>query len=116
MSVQADNLYRKLCCVIHLLVAAYRLASSGVARMRIGKLGIAITGVVLACAGLLLPANAATIELTDGQSFEAAAESLGPGDILIVHAGTYFDSGRIAITVKGTPEAPVVIQGAPGEA
>jgi hypothetical protein len=84
--------------------------------MRIGKFGIAITGVVLACAGLLLPANAATIELTDGQSFEAAAESLGPGDILIVHAGTYFDSGRIAITVKGTPEAPVVIQGAPGEA
>ena len=67
-------------------------------------------------AAALSPAMAATIELHPGQSFEQAAEALNPGDTLVVHAGTYIDSGRIAITVKGTQSAPVVIQGAAGEA
>ncbi|MGH7344972.1 MAG: right-handed parallel beta-helix repeat-containing protein [Candidatus Rokuibacteriota bacterium] len=70
-------------------------------------------------AGLVLgasPVSAATIHLNPGSSFELAVESLNPGDTLIVHAGTYADSGRISITVRGTPTAPVVIMGAPGEA
>ena len=61
-------------------------------------------------------AHAANIELFPGQSFEAAVESLNPGDTLIVHAGTYSDSGRISIGVRGTSAAPVVIKGADGEA
>ncbi|MGQ0834914.1 MAG: right-handed parallel beta-helix repeat-containing protein [Gammaproteobacteria bacterium] len=73
-------------------------------------------GAVLVCTALAQPANAATVELFSGQSFEAAMESLTPGDTLIVHAGTYYDSGRVAITVKGTADAPVVIKAAPGEA
>jgi hypothetical protein len=58
---------------------------------------------------------AATINLYPANSFETAAESLSPGDTLIVHQGTYTDSGRISITVKGTASAPVVIKGADGE-
>ena len=61
-------------------------------------------------------AYAATIEIKQGDSFEKAVENLQPGDTLIVHQGTYTDSGRISITVKGNPSAPVVIKGADGEA
>ncbi len=61
-------------------------------------------------------ALAAVKEIQPGQSFEAAVESLQPGDTLVVHAGVYADSGRISITVKGTPEQPVVVRGAEGEA
>jgi hypothetical protein len=61
-------------------------------------------------------AGAATIELFPGQSFEAAVEALNPGDDLIVHSGSYSDTGRISITVRGTAAAPVLITGADGEA
>lgn len=61
-------------------------------------------------------AQAAEIELFPGQSFEAAVEALDPGDTLIVHAGSYADTGRISITVRGTAAAPVLIKGADGEA
>lgn len=60
--------------------------------------------------------TAATIDLFPGQSFETAVEALNPGDTLIVHEGTYSDSGRISITVRGTAQAPVLIKGADGEA
>jgi hypothetical protein len=63
----------------------------------------------------LTSAHAAVLEIHEGDSFEAAVENLNPGDRLIVHQGTYEDSGRISITVKGTPSAPVVIEGADGE-
>ncbi len=58
---------------------------------------------------------AADIDLFPGDSFEVAVESLNPGDTLTVHPGTYTDSGRISIGVKGTPANPVVVQGAPGQ-
>lgn len=63
-----------------------------------------------------LPAfsNAADIEIFSGDSFESAVENLSPGDTLTVHAGTYIDSGRISIRVKGTASQPVLIQAAPG--
>ena len=35
----------------------------------------------------------AVTEISPGQSFKAAVESLGPGDTLIVHEGTYSESG-----------------------
>ena len=60
--------------------------------------------------------EAATIEIRPGDSFENAAESLQPGDTLIVHAGTYVHSNRTAIVVRGTSQAPVLITGASGEA
>jgi hypothetical protein len=66
----------------------------------------------------LIPSTAqsAMIEIFPGQSFETAAENLHPGDTLIVHQGTYTDSGRISIAVKGTAGSPVVIKKADGEA
>jgi uncharacterized repeat protein (TIGR01451 family) len=57
----------------------------------------------------------AVIEIFPGDSFEAAVESLNPGDTLLVHGGTYADTGRISITVQGTELAPVVISGVEGE-
>jgi len=57
-----------------------------------------------------------SVEIFPGDSFEAAVEALNPGETLIVHEGTYQDSGRLSIQVKGTPTAPVIIQKAPGEA
>lgn len=56
------------------------------------------------------------LDLRPGGSFETMAESLQAGDTLIVHAGTYSDSGRISITARGTATTPIVIRGAVGEA
>lgn len=56
-----------------------------------------------------------TIQLSPGSSFETAVESLQPGDTLVVNPGTYTDSGRIGISVRGTASAPVVIKGADGQ-
>jgi len=55
------------------------------------------------------------IHIFPGDSFENAAEALVPGDTLIVHSGTYADTGRISIQVSGTAAAPVIIKGADGE-
>ncbi len=67
-------------------------------------------------AGLIAPIQPANvIEIYPGQSFEAAAESLGAGDTLIVHQGTYADTGRISIGVNASAANPVVIMGAEGE-
>ncbi len=63
-----------------------------------------------------LCAQARTINLMPGSSFEAAVESLQPGDTLVVHAGTYSDSGRISISARGTDSAPVLIKAADGQA
>ena len=56
-------------------------------------------------------------EIFPGDSFKAAFESLVPGDTLIVHAGTYSESGpRIRISAKGTESLPIMVKGADGEA
>jgi hypothetical protein len=81
---------------------------------RAGTLGIIALGILAVVS--VRCASAATIDLFPPSSFELAAERLNPGDTLIVHAGTYAETGRIAITVKGTAAAPVVIMGALGEA
>lgn len=50
-----------------------------------------------------------------GESFEERVEALNPGDTLIIHEGTYADTGRISITAQGTESAPILIKGADGE-
>ena len=56
-------------------------------------------------------------EIFPGNSFKGAFESLGPGDTLIVHEGTYSESGaRIRISAKGTETQPIIVKGANGEA
>lgn len=69
---------------------------------------------LLALAGPLC-AQTRTINLMPGSSFETAVEALQPGDTLVVHPGTYADSGRISISVRGTAAAPVLIKGADGQ-
>lgn len=62
-------------------------------------------------------AGATVREIFPGDSFKAAVESLAPGDTLIVHAGTYPESGaRTRITAVGTASQPIIVQGADGEA
>lgn len=75
------------------------------------------TNLVLAMSSVICCASvqAADIEIFPSDSFEAAVENLNPGDTLTVHAGTYVDSGRISITVKGTQNSPVAIRAAAGE-
>jgi MYXO-CTERM domain-containing protein len=61
-------------------------------------------------------AQAATIEVHPGTDvFGPAAEGLVAGDILIVHQGTYVETKRMSIQVRGTASAPIVITGANGE-
>ncbi|HFD12830.1 MAG TPA: hypothetical protein ENJ32_10240 [Crenotrichaceae bacterium] len=56
------------------------------------------------------------IDLRPGDSFENAVESLQPGDVLVIHSGTYSGVGRISISAQGTAQQPVIIKAASGEA
>jgi hypothetical protein len=60
---------------------------------------------------------ARTIEIFPGTNiFGPAAQSLVAGDTLIVHQGTYNETNRMSIQVRGTASEPITIMGAPGEA
>jgi hypothetical protein len=68
---------------------------------------------------LLIPTVSwsAVTEIFPGDSFKSAFESLGAGDTLIVHQGTYSESGaRIRISANGTESQPIIVKGADGEA
>ncbi len=47
-------------------------------------------------------------------TLQAALERLGPGDTVFLRGGVYFE--RVYCAACGTPEAPITIQGYPGEA
>ena len=55
----------------------------------------------------------ATVETEE--EFERLANALQPGDELVLHGGTYSQTGRRAVTAKGTPAQPIVIRAAAGE-
>lgn len=71
--------------------------------------------------GFVLQANGATFEIFPpatsdcNEEFENIANTLKPGDTLIVHGGTYSQSCRRAITVNGTADLPITIRAADGE-
>jgi len=50
------------------------------------------------------------------EEFERLANSLKPGDELILHGGIYSQNGRRAVTAKGTQTRPIIIRAAEGEA
>jgi len=79
-------------------------------------LKLTLAGLLFIVTPLHAQSGGRTLQLMPGASFEAAVESLQPGDTLIVNAGTYTDTGRISIGVRGTAVAPVVIKGADGQA
>ncbi len=65
--------------------------------------------------------DAAVIEIfppttaTCDEQFENVANSLEPGDELVLHDGTYSQSCRRAISVNGTEANPIIIRAAAGE-
>lgn len=61
------------------------------------------------------PPSQDVIHIYPGDDFASAAESLQPGQTLVVHEGSYVHDYRLSISVQGSPSAPVVIMGAPGE-
>lgn len=48
------------------------------------------------------------------EQFEQVANSLNPGDELILNVGVYSQNGRRAVTVKGTLDKPIIIRGTQG--
>lgn len=50
------------------------------------------------------------------EPFETLANSLKPGDELVLHGGTYSQTARRAVTAKGTADNPITIRAAQGQA
>ena len=71
----------------------------------------------LICAGVGLGATYEVYPATAGsrEEFETVANTLEPGDELILHGGVYSQSARRAVTASGTAEKPIVIRAAEGE-
>jgi len=63
-----------------------------------------------ACSGATIEIYPATVD--SAEEFENKANSLQPGDELILHTGTYSQNGRRAVTAKGTAEKPIIIRAA----
>jgi Right handed beta helix region len=49
------------------------------------------------------------------EQFETLANSLKPGDELVLHSGVYSQNARRAVMARGTAEKPIVIRAADGE-
>jgi hypothetical protein len=49
------------------------------------------------------------------EEFERVANSLQPGDELVLHGGEYSQNARRAVTAAGTVEMPIIIRAADGE-
>lgn len=60
----------------------------------------------------IFPSNA---DASCNEEFENRANSLQPGDVLILHGGTYSQTCRRAITANGTAANPITIKAADGE-
>ncbi len=73
---------------------------------------VALTGepVVFAAAFEIHPAT-----VDSSEEFENIANSLKPGDELILHGGIYSQNGRRDVTAKGTAEKPIIIRAADGQ-
>jgi hypothetical protein len=81
-----------------------------------------VTGIlVLSLLGTPDVSSGAVIEISPqvvpncNEEFKNVANTLQPGDELILRGGTYSQSCRRAITVNGTEAAPIVIRAATGE-
>ncbi len=65
------------------------------------------------CLGAVFEIYPATVDSQD--EFETVANSLKPGDELILHGGLYCQSSRRAVTAKGSAAKSIVIRAATGE-
>src|SRR5438046_10494127 len=60
----------------------------------------------------IFPSNA---DVSCDEEFENAANTLKPGDELVLHGGIYTQTCRRALTAKGTAAQPITIRAATGE-
>lgn len=67
----------------------------------------------LSCYGATFDIHPATVD--SQEEIESTANSLKPGDELILHGGIYSQSGRRAVTAKGTSDKPIIIRAADGQ-
>jgi len=67
----------------------------------------------LSCYGATFEIYPATVD--SQEEFESTANSLKPGDDLILHGGIYSQSGRRAVTAEGTSDKPIIIRAADGQ-
>lgn len=74
------------------------------------------TSVALVLAASTASASAAVYDLHPGDDLFARLAMLAPGDVVVVHAGTYTTPGFLQLTLAGTADALIDVHGAPGEA
>lgn len=85
------------------------------------KIGLMLRFLLMAVYFLaFLEAGAKTYEVrpaiaSEEEEFEKLTNSLGPGDELVLRGGTYSQTGRRAVTVKGSAERPIIIRAAESE-
>lgn len=88
---------------------------SRAARSWLGGVGVAV---LLALSGTAATARTITISpavVSGDEEFENVANTLQPGDTLVLRGGSYSQTARRAITCAGTPGLPIVIRSYPGE-
>jgi len=67
----------------------------------------------LSCLGAVFEIHPAVVQ--EDEEFERIANSLKPGDELVLQGGIYSQAGRRAITVQGMADPPVTIRAADGQ-
>lgn len=85
--------------------------------MSFGRVARACALLLLACSGIVSAVTREIRPATVGsnEEFERIANSLEPGDELVLRGGTYSQNARRAVKVSGTAEAPIIIRAADGE-
>jgi hypothetical protein len=100
----------------------FDMENSNIQKIHLYFLLIAIAG-ANSFAGQAKPAQSrvrATYEIHPAiaetqEEFETIANSLKPGEELVLYGGTYSQTARRAVTAKGTDEAPITIRAAEGQ-
>ena len=77
---------------------------------------VAIAVAVRSAANRVIEIYPSNADGTCNEEFENVVNTLLPGDVLVLHGGIYSQTCRRLITGRnGTPEAPIIIEAAPGE-
>jgi len=94
--------------------------NSNLDNMKLGLYKILVISGILAvltggslCLAATFEIHPATVD--SSEEFENIANSLKPGDELILHGGIYSQNGRRAVTARGTADKPIVIRAADGQ-